>query len=61
MKVRNTDINSHFATVPVVCSYCGKSLGTVEVAVPTILTNHEDIVSHGVCQDCKEKLLKEDK
>ena len=60
MKARNTDIKATFATVPVVCSYCGHKLGTVEVAVPTILTNHEDIVSHGVCQDCKEKLLKEE-
>jgi len=53
----NLNIKATFATVPVVCSYCGHKLGTAEVTIPALLADHEDIVSHGICEKCKNKLL----
>ena len=35
------------------CAWCGKTIGSK----PVILT--DDTISHGICEDCKQKLLKE--
>ena len=45
------------------CAYCGKNMGTKEAPASamalSLLSEGTPIISHGICEDCKNKTLKE--
>ncbi len=47
--------------IPVVCSWCRKSLGTMEIekSVVDSIRGDESLHSDGVCDDCSARLLEE--